>query len=1200
LRSAEAGLHLHRRAEALRTAGGSGRDSGSAARCPVELNLAESAFAARWRSTVSPALWWRMAKRFAARLVWLIQSRWMRGFGIGLAAFASACMLVAGTLWWLLANGPISLDIATPWLTAAIAENFGGQFRVEIGGTVLERDEHGRAAVRIRGIMVRDRDGTVIASAPKAEVGFSSSSLLSGHPRAERLNLVGAELAVRVEPDGTVTVSTGAERRPLATTPALASVGSGSISAPGADRAGEQKRGMQENFAAFLAWIDSLGALGLDGGDLTEVGLKSGNLVVDDRRNGQQSRFENIHLSLTRPSAGALEFRLGSEDAARPWQLIASVKPGGFGLRSVDLEARQILLRDILLALRVDGGQIDADAPISAMLRADIAPDGTPRFASGRLLVGPGAFTDLTDPAARIAVDRAEMSLEWNGAQRTLAMPFQIVSGGTRMTLAARAEAPRETNGSWAVSLGGGSVVLAPTAPDEEPLLLNRILVRGRIDPVARRLNIEQAEASGKGVSVAMSGNLDFSGPEPRLAIGMAARKLSLTAFKQMWPAFIIPAVRTWVIQRASGGIIEQGEVATNAPISTLRSGGPPVPDDGLSVQIITTGTTVRPFDGLPEIRDADLVTRIKGRTATVTLGRGTVEMTSARRLTLANGVFEVADTSIKHPPAKVRVRVDGPVAAAAELLSVERLKDAAGIPIDPAASRGNVLATINLALPLDVEVKSGTLAYSITADIVNFSADRFLMSQKVEAQTLRATANNQGYQVRGEMRIGGAPATVELRRARGEADAELRLTGTLDDAARSRFGLDPTGGIVGPVPIKIVGRVAFGSDQESRLAIEADFSQAKFDNLIPGWNKPPGRPARASFTYVGKGKAIRFDDVVFDGGGASMRGSLEFDPNGDFATANFPMFGLSDGDKASLKLERTPDNLYKATLRGDAIDGRGFVKSSMTGGVEARQRRGFDIDLDAKIGAVAGFKGDALRNLDLHMVRRGGVIRNLALNARIGDGALQGELRGKPGERQIVYLESTDAGALLRFTDTYSRMVGGQMWIAMDPPTPDGARQEGLLDVREFAVRGEAALDSVVAGAPNGDGNGVQFSRMRVEFTRVPGKMSIHEGLVTGPTVGATIDGVMDYAGNDVRLRGTFVPLYGLNSAFGQIPIVGFLLGGKEGLIGSMTYEVFGSPGAPMLRINPISLVAPGFVRKFLEFPSSLPNDRFPAPDRP
>ena len=51
-------------------------------------------------------------------------------------------------------------------------------------------------------------------------------------------------------------------------------------------------------------------------------------------------------------------------------------------------------------------------------------------------------------------------------------MPFQIVSGGTRITLSARFEAPRETNGVWAVDLGGGSAVLAPVDPTGEPLVL--------------------------------------------------------------------------------------------------------------------------------------------------------------------------------------------------------------------------------------------------------------------------------------------------------------------------------------------------------------------------------------------------------------------------------------------------------------------------------------------------------------------------------------------------------------------------------------------------------------------------------------------------------------------------------------------------------------------------------------------------------
>ena len=1120
--------------------------------------------------------------------------------GLCVAAIPLLAGLLGGGLWLSLARGPISLDIVTPWLTAAIAENLGNQFRVEIGGTVLERDEHGRTAMRLRAIAVRDRDGTLIASAPKAEVGLSGASLLSGHLRAERLNLVGAELAVRVEADGTVTVSTGPGQRPIAVAPPLAAAGSGPAADLGLnkDSATDAKRGWQDNFLAFLAWVDSLGAFGLDGAELVEVGLKSGNLTVDDRRNGQVLRFENIHLSLTRPRSGSLELKVGSEAAERPWLAQASVRPIGRGNRLIEIEAQKVLLRDMLLATRVDGGQIKTDVPISATLHAEIAGDGLPYTAIGHIIVGPGSFVDAGDPQAQIAIDRADFQIDWNAAQRALAIPFQIISGGTRITLTALAEAPREAGGNWSFNIGGGSVMLAPVSPGDEPLILNRILVRGGVDQIARRLNIDQAEFGGKGVGVAMSGNLDFTGADPKLKIGLAARRLSLSAFKQMWPPMITPEVRVWVIERVADGMIEQGEIATNSPLSNLRSGGPPVADDGLSIQLVTSGVTVRPFDNLPEIRDADLVTRVKGRNTTVTLGRANVELPSSRKLALVNGQFEVPDTSVPKPPAKVRVRVEGPVAAAAELLSMDRLKDATDVHLDPATSRGNVLATVNLGLPLNTEVTSTTLTYSITGEVANFAADRFIMSQKVEAQMLRATASNQGYQIKGDMRIGGAPASVELRHASGEPDSEVRMSGMLDDAARARFGLETNGTVTGPIPLKMTGRIAFGGAQESRLQIEADLTQAKLDNPFPGWMKSQNRPAKASFTYITRGKPVRVEDLSFDGGGASMRGNLEFDQNGDLATGTFPVFMLADGDKTNLRLERTPDNLYKIILRGDTFDGRNSIKSAMSGTDIKSRRSPIDLDIDAKIGAVAGFKGEILRNLDLRLTRRGGVIRNFGLNARFaGDGAVQGELRGRPGDRQIVYAETNDAGAAFRFSDVYSRMVGGQMWIAMDVPTADGTKQEGLLDVREFAVRGEAALDGVVSGAPNGTNNGVQFSRMRVDFTRTPGKLSIREGLVTGPLVGATINGIMDFNANELHMRGTFVPLYGLNNAFGNIPVVGFLLGGKEGLIGSMTYEVVGAPGAPMLHVNPISMVAPGFVRKFLEFPSSLPNDRFATP---
>ena len=57
----------------------------------------------------------------------------------------------------------------------------------------------------------------------------------------------------------------------------------------------------------------------------------------------------------------------------------------------------------------------------------------------------------------------------------------------------------------------------------------------------------------------------------------------------------------------------------------------------------------------------------------------------------------------------------------------------------------------------------------------------------------------------------------------------------------------------------------------------------------------------------VQKPQSTRFEDIVIDGGGASIKGSLEVDQNGDLMNANFPVYSPSEGDKTSLKAERGP-----------------------------------------------------------------------------------------------------------------------------------------------------------------------------------------------------------------------------------------------------------------------------------------------------
>ena len=1118
-------------------------------------------------------------------------------------AVSGVVFLAFSVLWWRLGSGPIDLDMATPWLTAAIEENFGSSHQVEVGGTQLERDANGRPALRIRDIVVRDADGTIVASAPKAEVGVSSTSLITGRVRAERLSLVGAEMQVRIEPDSKVTVFAGANKRPFVTASAVQQpVRAGLVSAASPERvpvppAPSSSRSVIPDFVALLAWIDSLGASGLDGRELSEIGLKNGNLTVDDQRNNKQWTFHDINLSLTRAKAGGVALTISSEAADRPWVLRAAMTQGERGHRIVNIETQKLSAKDLMLAMRIGDGQYEPDMPVSARIRADIGPDGMPQMVEGRILVEKGFIIDSEEPLGKLAIDRAEFSLDWDSVRQALVVPFQVVSGGNRITLLAQLDAPREAGGAWGMKVTGGTVVLASAMSDPSPLILNRFLLRLRLDPDKQRMDIEQGEIGNMEVGLALSGHLDYSNSEPRLVVGVAGNRMSVAAMKRIWPIFINPRVRAWVDDHVLSGTVESIEIATNAPLSTFKSSGPPIPDEGLDVRIDGNGAEIRPVYGLPAIRDADIKVRITGRSATVTVGRGNVDLSPGRKLAITNGTFEVPDHYLDAPPARVRFRMEGSVPAAAELLASPRLREFSGAPLDPGTSRGTLTAQVALGMPLKYDLAPGSSQYTINLDVANFSAERLVMGQKVEAAAMKVSANNQGYQIRGDVKINGVPATLDYRKPRGDGEAEVRVQATLDENARGKLGFDLGGYLSGPMAIKLNGRVP-SVEGESRYAVEADLTQTRVDKLLPGWIKLAGRPARATFNLVNRPQLIRFDDLSIDGPGTSVKGMLELDGAGQVLSANFPVFNLSDGDKATLKAERTPDGVLRVTMRGDVYDGRGFIKSSLSGPSSADQARQQvkDVDVDIKIGTVAGFHGETVRGVDLRMSRRGGAVKSFALNGKLGrDATIVGDLRGRSGGRNVLYVESSDAGAFFRFSDTYPKIFGGEMWVAMDPPTGDPlAAQEGILNIRDFTVRGEAALERVVAGAappntPPSQKPGVEFSRMRVEFTRTHGRFTIREGILRGPLIGATAEGHIDYVREDVRMRGTFVPFYGLNNMFGQIPIFGIFLGGgsNEGLVG-LTYEVVGPPSAPVLRVNPISVVAPGLMRKFFEFPGA------------
>jgi Protein of unknown function len=1156
----------------------------------------------------------RLGDRIGALRLWLVRERWVKRLAIVIAILLVIFAACFGALWWRLGAGPINLEMATPWLAAAIEENIGHGNTVEVGGTQIERAGRIRIAVRIRDIVVRDRDHAIVASAPKAEVRLSGTALLMGRLRAESLNLVDAELSVRITPDGQVTVSTGDNARPLATgvakrtgVPAAlppdqsaASAPSPQVSPPGTVPAPPDNRNSVSGLLAGLDWLDSLSLTGLDGQNLNEIGLKNGNLIVDDQQRGNRWNFENITLSLRRPSGGGVALSVG-EEGSQAWSLRVVVGAPANGVRSVDIRADKLSTKNILLALRTKDLTYSADLPLTGELKGELGRDGLPTYFRGKITAGEGNIIDSDTPDYPMAIDQAEINVEWDAARRVMLAPFKIVSGTNRITLLAHLEPPNDNIPNWQLGFSGGTIVL-PGTDGEPPLIFNRISIALRFDTDNRRVMLTEANISNGEIGVAGTGSVDYSA-EPRLTLGFAGTPMSASALKRMWPILIVPEVREWVIERIERGSLQRIEIGVNSPVRNLSRRGPPIPDDGLAVNIVANGVALRPVDDLPIIRDADLKAHVTGRTATVTIGQSAVDTPAGRKLNISDVVFEVPDMAPKPSPARVKFRVDGPVPAMAEILSSDRLSEFTGNLLDPNSSKGTVTAQVVLGLPIKRELTKADTTYSISADLSGFAADRLVMNQKLEANSMKVVANNQGYQVKGDVKINGQPATLDYRKPT-DGDADIRLQATLDDASRARLGVDLGPAVSGAVPIKLIGKIG-GPDRDSRIGIDADLTALKLDNILPGWVKLPGKSSRAVFNVVQKSQSTRFEDIVIDGGGVLMKGSIEVDQNGDLLNANFPTYSPSDGDKTTLKAERGSDGVLKLTMRGDVFDGRGFLKSAISGKeADAKSKtKNIDFDVDLKLGTVAGYNGEAVRSIDVKMSRRNGTIRSFKLSGKLGrDAPLTGDLLSRPqGRGDVVDIETNDAGAFFRFTDTYAKMSGGQLALAMDPPTVEPRAKEGLINVRDFSIKGESALDRVAAGGPAASQAGISFSRLRAEFTRQNGQLTIREGVVKGPTIGATIEGSIDYPGDQVRMSGTFVPLYGLNNMFGQIPVLGLFLGGgsNEGLIG-VTYEVVGSPGKPVLRVNPISAMAPGVLRKIFEFGTGKPNSPLEFPSSP
>ncbi|MCO6185904.1 DUF3971 domain-containing protein [Rhizobium sp. L1K21] len=686
-----------------------------------------------------------------------------------------------------------------------------------------------------------------------------------------------------------------------------------------------------------------------------------------------------------------------------------------------------------------------------------------------------------------------------------------------------------------------------------------------------------------------------YDGDSPEISLSVYSKSISTSAAKQLWPFWMGQAVREWAGQNLFGGAISDFSILLFLPAGRLPVYDDPVHfmENELKIDFAMERGRINIAGDIPPMRDTVGKLHYAGEKLDVEIDSGSAYFPSGRVVDLKGGSIKIDSVADPQLMTDVDMRIAGPADAAAELATYRPMQVMQRVGFEPGDFSGYVNAAISAHFPLKVQTQ-GEEKSDWTAQLAldNVAISKPIDGRQVSHISGQLSVNPRSAALDADLSVGGVPLQMSMVEPLVENSGIKRsrtLSGTLDQAELAKLvpGLDSLFG--GQVKVDVELK------DDDRQVVNADLKNAEVSVPWAGWTKGVGVPAAISFQTSKKGDDYLISDLKFTGSGFGATGALVSGPKG-LVSADFTHVQLAPEDSLALSVRRTGRG-YSLNLSGKSADLRG-VLAKIKNGSGGKDDGLSDIKISAKLGTAIGFNNEVLKNVDLAYSSVAGKAPDISLNAVTGgEQAVVISTVDAAGGTPTIEISATDAGAFARFTGLYTYMYGGLLNQKLR--YVQKGEWVGSVDVRRFDLINEKRFEELVttksgengkslneAVRKNIDLNAQHFSRANALLSIKDGVVSVSRGILRGEQVGATIQGVVRDNDGNMNLTGTFMPAYGLNRLFAELPIIGILLGNgrDKGLIG-ITFKLSGPIQKPKLQINPLSIIAPGVFRNIFEF---------------
>ncbi|PBC04985.1 DUF3971 domain-containing protein [Mesorhizobium sp. WSM3860] len=1096
-----------------------------------------------------------------------------RRFRILGRVFAGLCALVllAAIGVYVLGTSGIGTERLRAEAETAIEKLAGVDLNVTVGPARLTLDGSSFVALQVSDVSLKTADGKPMADVGRVRFGMRLLPLLSGQVKLTSARFSDAHIMVAAMPSGGGDLTTALRNEDGLIDPEKVSA------------------------AVFGGVNEALDAVRAE--SMRQIDLR--NVEFELPPGGPVQRVTVAEATVGQTGTGSMELSSNADVDGRHVSLNASAARDPNARRIASLDA-SLAIADVggtpaqgssgggnfashggklgSLALKLSGAEASGETPSRLTASLSLGGSVLDLGSRGQLPADVDASATLVEGSNKISIDKLLI--------RTGRSTFDF-SGSIGPKPAAEGEEP-----SYRYDLVSDGSTLAPSE-SPEPALQFLARVAGVYQTKSRKLVAEQIGVRSGGPSEVLgTASLAFidNGP-PGVSLSLNVHDMPVSHVKQLWPWFSARNARLWVLDNLFGGRVVDAKLQFQVVPGRLGN-GVPLSGDEVFGRFQVEGSRFDTAGRIPPIRDAAGVVAFHGNDVDITLSSGSVFMPSGRTVAASGGTLTVKQANVSPVIGSLAIDVAGEAPAIAELASFEPINAMRHVGLAPEDLSGTVTGHVRADIPLTSGVDTSTLDWLVALDYQDLSLAKPFEDQTVTEADGSITVSPDRAVISAKAKLNGIPAELDLVEPLEDSGPprSRKVALVIDDKTRAAAmpGLSPL--LSGTI------KVAIDKSGEGVQNVSADLTNARLDIPWAGWSKGAGIPAKVTFTMAKSGSTTTLSDFDLDGKSFSVDGDVTL-VNGALSSARFSKVALNRGDDVAVSVKRSGKS-YAVNVSGDALDARSLIKQFTSDVDTATKGAGADaISVSADVKSLTGFHDEVLSNLKLNYSAAGSRVNGLDVSATASSGAAIA-VRNTTGDGgRSLRMKSADAGAILRFLNIYEHMEGGTITLSLAGDA-DGP-MKGQVDASNFYVVNEPKLASIVSTRPAGDTRSlnqavkadidtsrVQFERGYAEIDKGSGYLRLANGLLRGPRIGTTFQGTLYDQDNNMDMTGTFMPVYGLNRIFGELPLFGPLLGnGRDrGLIG-VTYRLRGNANKPTLNINPLSVVAPGIFRSIFEY---------------